>query len=52
MIAADVVSHAHRIDLVSARFRTFLEGTKPLFVRRQEPVAGARSQEEKKQPAL
>jgi hypothetical protein len=37
------ISVAHRIDLVSDLFRTFLEGTKPLFVRYQEPVARAAS---------
>jgi hypothetical protein len=37
------IAVAHRIDLVSDLFRTFLEGTKPLFVRYQEPLARARS---------
>jgi hypothetical protein len=32
------ISVAHRIDLVSDLFRTFLEGTKPIFMRYQEAV--------------
>lgn len=43
-----LVEHIERRNLISNRFRTFLEGTKPFFVRFQEPAACTRSKKEEK----
>ena len=37
-----------RRNLISNRFRTFLEGTEPFFVRFQEPAACTRSKKQEK----
>jgi hypothetical protein len=43
-----LVEHIERRNLISNRFRTFLEGTKPFFVRFQESAACTRSKKEEK----